>query len=330
MRRRAALGALLVLGAGAPLVRAQRSDTAPRATARIGFLASASEKATTHFRKALLEGLAERGWVEGENLKLAIRYADGKAAQHDPLAQELVAPKPDLIVAPSTPGAVAVRKLTRTIPIVFVVAADPVGEGLAQSLARPGLNATGLTVVGFEIIGKRLELLREALPSIARVAVLHHARDAVSVEALSHADRIARTMGISVEPVAIDAPAGLGAAFAALARARPDAALVLTSPGFYIHRAELAKRMAEVRVPAMYGAQAFASVGGLMAYAPNYVAQFRQAADYVDRILRGADPGELPIRQPTTFEFVVNLRSAKALGLEFPQSILLRADRVIE
>ncbi len=327
-RRRFLVAAGASLAAG--LARSQGKGNAPDRVARIGFLLDGSSAATKHFRAALSEGLRARGWIEGRNLVTEARFADGETARIEPLARELVALAPDVIVAPTTAGAVTARSLTKSIPIVFVLGVDPVGVGLAQNLARPGGNVTGLSIIAADVALKRMEILREALPSIERVAVLHDPGHTPSRIVLPDLDRGAKAMGLTLERIELGLPATFDAAFSALERMRPDAALVLATPAVFIHRREIIGRLAKARVPASYNGRDFAMSGGLMSYAVDFRDNFRRAADYVDRILRGADPGELPIQQPTKFELLVNLKTARALGVEIPRSVLLRADQLIE
>ena len=316
----AGVGALLA----ATCAAAQPSRT------RIGLLASGKRAATTNIHGAFFDALKEKGWVEGENLIVERRYADGVLGRHDALARELVALNPQLIVAPTRPAVVAVRKLTHSIPIVFVTAQDPVGAGFAASLARPGGNATGLSTVNVELGAKRLALLKEAFPATRRVAMLYQPEFDVAKRLAAELEPAAKSIGLKIARVGIGGPATFVAALGMLDATHPDAIFVLESPALYSHRKSLVAQIAERRLPAMYGLQDFAIDGGLMAYSMSFVDQFRRAADYVDKILRGAKPGDLPIQQPTNFELVINMKTAKALGLTLSQSVLLRADRVIE
>ena len=296
--------------------------------ARIGDLNTAARGSDT--RKFLWDALAARGWVEGRNLRIDERYADGDRSRLEPLAAELVALGPDVIVASTQPAAVAAMKATRTIPIVFVIVPEPVESGLVESLARPGKNATGLATMNKELVGKRLELLRELLPKMQRVALLLEVDFDMNRRQAAFAESAAKLLGLDVLRVGIGLPHTFDASFGDLARQHPDAVLVIENPPTFTHRAEIARRMAEVKIPAMYGFQEFSRAGGLISYSVDFRDQFRRAADYVDRILRGARPGDLPIQQPLKFALTVNLAAAKALGISVPQSLLLRADEVIE
>jgi len=281
-------------------------------------------------RRAFFDALRDKGWVEGKNLTVDVRYANGKLEQHDVLARELIALNPQLIFAPTQPGAVAMMRVTRSIPIVFAIVPDPVGSGFAASLARPGGNATGLSTVNLTLGPKRLALLKEAFPAARRVAMLYQAELDVNWRQAEEVEAAAQSLGVEVARIDIGGPATFDAAFRKLDAIHPDAIYVMENPRLHTHRRSLIARIAERRLPAMYGMQVFAVDGGLMAYAMSAPDQFRRAAGYVDRILRGAKPGDLPIEQPTNFDLVVNMKTAQAQGLTVPPSILLRADRVIE
>jgi len=329
-RRRilAAVGALLVAPLSAMAQRQTRDAAQP---ARIGVLMSSSSNATEHFRRALYEGLAESGWTEGRNLVIDIRYADGKPELHEPLARELLALDPEVIVAPVLPGVQAVRKLSATVPVVFVLVGDPVATGLAQSLARPGGRTTGISDLSHNLVEKRLSLLRETVPSGSHFAVLFDSRtDAGAGMGRSIAEKTAKKLGVTLKPIELGGPDTFDAVFDALVRARPNGVLVFATPRTFIHRGEIVRRVNALGIPAMYSLAGFVTAGGLMSYAVDFPELFRLSAAYVDRILRGAAPGELPIRQATKFQFVINLKTARALGISVPQSHLILADRVIE
>ena len=321
-RRRflAGMGALLA----APCVTAQQPH------ARIGFLATGTPASSATNRKAFFDALGEKGWVEGRNLTVEARYADGKLERHETLARELVALKPQLIFAPTEPGAAVLTKLTRSIPIVFAIVPNPVGAGFAKSLASPGGNATGLATVNVELGAKRLALLKEAFPATKRVAMLYQPELELNRRQAEEVEAAAQALDLLVARIGIGGPTTFDAALGALDATHPDAIYVMENPPLHTHRHALIARLAERRLPVIYGMQVFVVDGGLMAYAMSVPDQFRQAADYVDRILRGAKPGDLPIQQPTKFELVINLKTAAAQHLTIPRSILLRADRVIE
>jgi putative ABC transport system substrate-binding protein len=311
---------------------ATQASMAQKKMARVGVLSSAGRPVVGRgdIYGALFDALAKAGWIEGRNLVIDWRFADGSLARHDVLAAELVALNPDVIVASTQPSALAVFKATRTIPIVFAIVQEPVESGLARSLARPGGNATGLASMNKELIAKRLDLVHEVFPRAKRIALLYQPDFDMNVRQAALAETAAQVLGLNVVRVGIGDPQTYDAAFAALARERPDAVLVIENPSLFNRRDEIVRRMQQARLPAMYGLQEFSFVGGLLSYSINFADQFRRAADYVDRILRGAKPGEMPIQQPVKFELTVNLETARSLGMKIPQSVLLRADRVIE
>ncbi len=317
-----------LVGVGALLAAPCASAQPPRA--RIGFLATGTPASSAVNRKAFTDALKEKGWVEGKNLTIEVRYAAGKLQQHDVLARELIALNPQLIFAPTQPGADAMWRLTRTIPIVFAIVPDPVGSGFAASLARPGGNATGLSTVNVTLGPKRLALLKEAFPTVRRVAMLYQAELGMNRDQAAEVEAAAQSIGAEVARIGSAGPATFDAAFGKLDAMQPDAIYVMENPPLHTHRRNLIARIAKRRLPAIYGMQVFAVDGGLMAYAMSVPDQFRRAAGYVDRILRGAKPGDLPIQQPTNFDLVVNMKTARAQGLTVSPSILLRADRVIE
>jgi putative tryptophan/tyrosine transport system substrate-binding protein len=261
------------------------------------------------------------------------RDAEGKYERFPALATELVALKVDLIVVTSTVSGVAVKQATRTIPIVFTWAADPVGSGLVTSLARPGGNITGLSFLAADLVGKRLELLKQAVPGVSRVAALWHPGDYVErmeKDMLTAADHAARALGLQLQVVEARGPEDFDRAFSDMTRARADAVTVQSTNIFFIERTRLVDLAAKNRLPAMYLSREFVDAGGLMSYGPNVADLHRRAATYVDKILKGAKPGDLPVEQPTKFELVINLKTANALGLTVPPAILARADEVIE
>ncbi len=305
--------------------------TAQGRAVRIGVLNSASRPNTGRgYYDFLLKELAGNGWVEGRNMAVDWRYADGDLGRHAELAADLVALKPDLIIAGTQPAAVAAMKATTTIPIVFVQAPEPVESGLAESLARPGRNVTGFASMNNQLVVKRLELLRDVRPNSRRIAVLYQPDFDLNLRQLAQVEQAAKPLGLETLRVHIGLPHSYDAAFAKLVRERPDGVLVIENPSVYTHRADIVRRMAEARLMAVYGLQDFSLAGGLLSYSINFANQYRRTADYVVRILRGAKPSELPIQQPVEFDLTINLKAARALGLTVPPSILLRADRVIE
>jgi putative ABC transport system substrate-binding protein len=300
--------------------------------ARIGYLAL-NLAASPHLTEAFRQGLLDLGYVEGRNLVIEIRDAEGKPERFPALAAELVALKVDVIVAGATPATLAAKQATKTIPIVFASVADPVASGLVTSLARPGGNITGLTNQTAELIGKRLELLKQAVPGVSRVAVLWHPGnlgDRTEKDMLKAADVAARALGGRLQFVEARGPADFERAFSDMTRARAGALTVLPSGMFSSERRRLVDLAAKNRLPAVFPFREFADAGGLMSYGPNQADLLRRAATYVDKILKGAKPGDLPVEQPTKFELVINLKTSKTLGLTIPQSLLGRADQVIE
>jgi ABC-type uncharacterized transport system substrate-binding protein len=310
-----------------PAVRAQPTGK----VYRIGFLTIGSATASPPFIEALRQGLRELGWVEGQNIVIEPRFAEGKFDRLPALAAELVQLKVDVIATGGTAVAVAVRNVTRTVPIVMMGAAGPVELGLVASLARPGGNVTGVAYdVGLQTIDKALELFREALPKARRVAIVWNPVNPAQALVAKSLKGSAGSLGMQVRSFEASGVGQIDAAFAAMARDRVDAVMIVPDAMFGIHRARLAELATRNRLPSMHGYREFVAAGGLMSYGPNLVATHRRAAFYVDKILRGAKPADLPVEQPTTFELVINLKTAKTLGLRMPQSLLARADHVIE
>ena len=299
---------------------------------RIGYVAT-DLRSSAHLREAFLQGLRDLGYVEGRNVVIEYRSAEGKLERLPALAAEVVALKVDVIVAPGTPGALAAKRATGTIPIVFPAASDPVASGLVTSLARPGGNVTGLSNLNTDLVGKCLEQLKQAVPGVSRVAVLWHpdaSGERTDKDILKRAEVAARALGVRLQFVEARGPADFDRAFSDMTRARAGALTVLPSVMFINERRRLVDLAAKNRLPAVYNARDFVDAGGLMAYGPNFADMFRRAATYVDKILKGAKPGDLPVEQPTKFELVINLKTAKVLGLTIPPSVLARADHVIE
>jgi putative ABC transport system substrate-binding protein len=289
--------------------------------------------ASPHTHEAFRQGLRDLGYVEGRNVVIEDRDAEGKFERLPALAAELVALKVDVIVAPNTAAALAAQQATKTIPIVFAVAADPVTSGLVTSLARPGGNVTGSSILAPELVGKRLELLTQAVPGVSRVAVLWQpggAGEGTEKDMLKGAEVAASALGVRLQFVEARGPADVDRAFSEMTRARAGALTVLPSAMFGSQRRRLVDLAAKNRLPAVYTSREFVDAGGLMAFGPNQADLYRGAATYVDKILKGAKPGDLPVEQPTTFELVINLKAAKAVGLTIPQSVLARADHIVE
>jgi len=298
---------------------------------RIGYLAPGSATVSQLPVEAFREGLRELGLVEGQNIVIDYRFAEGRFDRLPELAAELVRLRVDVIMAGPTPPAMAAKKATGTIPIVMAGVGDPVELGLIASLARPGGNVTGLSFsVGMDIFGKGLELLREAVPKFRRVAILSNPANPSQALAITNVKAAAGSLGVQLQLLEAREPNQFDGAFAAMAKERVDALLVVADGMFMLHRTRLADLAAKSRVPSMHGVRENVEAGGLMSYGPSTVAAWRRAAFFVDRILKGAKPADLPVEQPTKFELVVNLKTAKALGLLIPPVLLARADEVIE
>jgi putative ABC transport system substrate-binding protein len=329
MQRRAFIGGFASALAVAPLtIGAQPTGK----VYRIGYLSIGSTSMYTRPLEAFREGLRELGWVEGRNVYIEYRFAEGHADRLPALADELVGLKVDIIVASPTPSAQAARDATRTIPIVGLSLTEPVAIGLVPSLARPGGNITGLTYgVDTEIFGKQLQLLKETIPNLRRVAVLSHPASGgpsfpLRMESVR---RAARSLDLPLQILEVREPGDFEAAFAAMVKERADALLLSGDAMFFVHRVRLAELALKNRLPSMSTQWQWVDAGGLIAYAPSFPDQWRRAATYVDKILRGAKPADLPIEQPAKFELVINLKTAKSLGLTIPQPLLARADEVI-
>ena len=298
----------------------------------LGFVSFAQREATLQasWYQAFHEGLRELGWAPGSNISIEYRFADNDSGQLAALAHELVRLKPDAIFVPTRPALPAVKDATATIPIVFVSLGDPIAEGWVASLARPGANLTGVAGLSPDLAGKRLELLRELVPSLVNVAVLWNPANRAEEVAVKATETAAHSLGMSVVVEHAGNPSQFDRAFSAIARSGAKAVVVLPDPMFLARRQQLIELTNRSRLPAIYMETGFVAAGGLISYGPNLAELFSRAAAYVDKILKGAKPGDLPVEQPTKFELFVNLRTAQALGLTVPTSILLRADEVIE
>jgi putative ABC transport system substrate-binding protein len=295
---------------------------------RIGYLSYSSRASNPHLIEAVRQGLRELGWVEGQNITIDSRFAEGRSDAVSDLAAELVRLKVDIIVGTSTQATLAAKNATKTIPIVMANAGDPVGLGLIASLARPGGNITGMTQV--DRYGKELELLKEIAPDVRRVAVLSNPANASHQPAIREVNVAARSLGVQLQLLEARGPNEFDGAFAAMSNERAGALLVLQDSVFQRHRARVAGLAAKNRLPAMYGVSEYVKAGGLISYGPNLPDVFRHSATFVDKILRGANPADLPVQQPTKFELTINLKAAKALGLTIPPAVLARADEIIQ
>jgi putative ABC transport system substrate-binding protein len=296
---------------------------------RIGWLSPPSEATGVSELDALRHGLQELNYVDGRNIRIEARWADGDSARLPELARALVQLDVDVICTAGTPATLAAKQATTKIPIVFGRAAFPDRTGLITSLARPGGNLTGVTFIGPEY-GKRLELLREVAPKISRVTLLYNDKNAASVLAMEETQQWAQSLRVALEPLGLHDRPSLETAFAAMRRRRPDALMTTADPLVASYRRFIVDFANGQRLISMYGDREYVRDGGLMFYGTSTTEMWRQAAVYVDRILRGAKPGELPVGQPTKFELLINMKTAKALGLTIPQSVLQRADQVIE
>jgi len=329
MIRGVALVAVLAVSLlAAPLAAdAQQAGKMPR----IGWLGVESPSDRPALLDAFRQRLGELGWVEGQSIVIDYRYAEGRIDRLPDLAAELVRLKVDLIVSFGTQGVTAAKNATKTIPIVMIAVRDPVGTGLIASLAHPGGNVTGGSgTAGLEMFAKQLELLKETVPKIGRVAILSNPANAYHRLAIREVNVAARSLGVQLQLLEARGPNEFDGAFAAMAKERVRALLVLSDVMLNAHRTRLADLAARSRLPAAYSVRESVEAGGLMSYGPSFLDLFRRAATYVDKILKGAKPAELPVELPTKFELVINMKTAKALGLTIPQSVLLRADHVIE
>jgi len=301
----------------------------PKKVPRIGFLGGASASFYAARTNAFRQGLNELGYTEGKNIDIEYRYAEGKFDRLPDLAAELVGLKVDVIVAAPTPSVLAAKKASATTPIVFASVVDPVASGLVASLARPGGNITGLTILGPELSGKRLELLKEVLPNVTRVAALWNSANPAQELVWKEMQAAAQQLHLQLQSLEVRSANDFDIAFKAALRERAQALIPSGEPLINTQLKRIVEFAAKNRLPAMYAGPEAVDAGGLMSYAPNYTDHYRRAAVYVDKILKGAKPADLPVEQPTKFEFAINLKTAKQIGLTIPPNVLLRADKVI-
>jgi putative tryptophan/tyrosine transport system substrate-binding protein len=325
MRRREFV-TLLVGAAALPLAAHAQQ---PGRLRTIAFLGPNTHSAASEWVAALVKRLRELGWTEGRTITIEYRWAEGREERFAEIAAELVRLKADVIVTSGTQAVMASKNATSVIPIVFATAGDPVGTGLVGSLARPAGNVTGLATLANELVGKRLELLREIVPGLRRVAIMGNVANPYMTLELGEVQAAARTLGLETITLEIRRAQDLAPAFEAL-KSRADALYVCTDALTNTHRIRINIAALGERLPTMHGSRDFVEAGGLMSYGPNFPDMFRRTADYVDKILRGAKPGGLPVEQPTKFDLVVNLTTAKALRLDVPATLLTRTDEVIE
>ncbi len=330
MNRRAFITLIGAAAATWPLAARAQQKSMPV----IGFLGFGPPDPGAPDVAAFRQRLRELGYIEDRNILIEYRWAEGKPERFPDLAAELVAVKVDVIVtAGGTLAALAAKRATTTLPIVFAVVGDPVAEGLVTSLARPGSNVTGLSNVTTDLVGKWMELLKQAVPGLSRVAVLlkpDSMPESAKEVGLKEADVSARVLGVQLQVVEARGPEDFDRAFSDMSEARAGALVVLVTPAFFNARQRLVDLAAKNRLPTVFTSRVFVDAGGLMSYGPSTPDMFRRAATYVDKILRGAKSADLPVEQPTKYELVINLKTAKALGLTVPPSILARADEVIE
>ena len=326
MNRRGFLSGIALGLLAAPLV----AEAQPAGKVyRIGFLFWGAPGPSAEL-DAFRQGLRELGYIEGQNVAIDVRFAGGQVERLPELAAELVHLKPDVIVTPATPPSLSAKQATKTIPIIFAGIADPVGAGLITNFARPGGNITGVASISAELSGKRLGLLKEVTPKASRVAVLYNPADRANVLVLKQLQEGAPALALTLQAREVRGPGEFDSAFVAMTRARAHALFGVPGVLTLEHKNTLVDLAAKYRIPAMWGHRQFVEVGGLISYAVNFYDQVERAATYVDKIFKGANPGDLPVEQPTKFELVINLKTAKALGLTIPPSLLQRADQVIE
>jgi putative ABC transport system substrate-binding protein len=297
---------------------------------RVGFMGNSTAALEANLVGAFRDGLHERGYEESRNVVIEYRWADGNYERFPALVAELIAAKVDVIVTAGTPAALAVKKVTTTVPLVMIAVGDPVGTGLVPSLARPGGNLTGLSSIAPDLEGKRLDLLREVVPTLSHVAVFFNSLNPFHVASMRQAQAAAQALGIKLQEHDIRKSEDLDGAFAAIRKTRPDALLILADRVFLHNRQRMMDFTEEQRLPNVNAYTELVEAGGLMSYGPSYEDMHKRAAIYVEKILKGAKPAELPIEQPSKFTFIINLKAAKTLGIIVPPQLLTLADKVIE
>jgi putative ABC transport system substrate-binding protein len=332
LSRRAFISSVAALAAGSAIAVVPHGAHAqqPVPPRRIGVLLGGGFSAETKEAQQFRQGLLDAGYAEGRDMVIEWRSASGDYDRVPELATDLIQRKVEVIVVTTTIAAQAVKRATSTIPIVMALVADPVGSGVVASLAHPGGNVTGLSMMMSELTAKRLQLLKEAIPRLTRVAVLWDPDTPFHPKAVEDLKAAAPSLGIELSFVSARTPEEFGPAFSAVSRAHAQALYVLDTPLFFTHRTTLLKLASKARLPAIYSYSRWADEGELMSYGANSGDLFRRSAGYVDKILKGAKPGDLPIEQPTKFEFVVNLKTARTIGITIPKSVLARADEVIQ
>jgi putative ABC transport system substrate-binding protein len=322
------IGLLVILALSIPLTPLTTAAQPSAKVPRIGYLFPGPRGFGLSI-EAFQRGLRELNYVEGQNIAIEYRFAEGKPEQLPELAAELVRMRVDVIVADGTQAALAAKQATIMIPIVMRGVADPVQSRLVDSLARPGGNITGATTLAADLSGKRLELLKEIVPNLSRVAVLWNGRSSAMALRVQAAEVAAKALGVTLQSVGVQGPDDFDRAFAVMTQERPDALLVVTDTLIFVQRSHILDFAATNRLPALYEMRDFVGEGGLMTYGPSFIDLQGRAATYVDKILRGTKPADLPVEQPMRFELVINLKTAKALGITVPPSLLVLADEVI-
>ena len=326
MNRRAIITLLSGVAAWPLVARAQQADKVPT----IGFLGQSTRSAGSEWVAAFVQRLRELGWNEGRTIAIRYRWGEGREEHFAEAAAEFVRRKVDVIVVSGTPAVIASKQATSTIPIVFATAGDPVGNHLVASLARPGGNVTGLSVQSSDLAGKRIELLREVVPGLRRLAILGNIDNPFTVLELNEVQAAAGTLGLEVVTIEIRRTQDIVPGFDAIKKGRSEALYVCVDGLISTNRVPINILAVGARLPTMHGGREYVEGGGLMSYGANYPDLFRRSADYVDKILHSAKPGDIPVEQPTKFDLIVNLITAKALGLEIPTTVLARANEVIE
>jgi putative ABC transport system substrate-binding protein len=327
MNRRTFLSVLVSATVVPPLIaEAQQSGKVPR----IGFLGNSTAALEANLIGPFREGLHDHGYVEGRNLVVEYRWAEGEYGRFPALIAELLALKVAVIVTAGTPAALAVKKATRSVPLVMIAVGDPVGTGIVPSLSQPGGNITGVTSIAPEMEGKRLELLREVVPSVSSIAVLWNAANPIQVIQEKQVRASAHVLKMKVLSRPVHTKEEIDEALGTIVRERPDALLVLADRLLLHHRAYLMDFAIHQRLPGVHAYRELIEAGGLMSYGPSYEDMHRRAAYFIDRVLKGANPGDLPVERPSKYDLVINLKTAKALGVTIPQSVLLRATEVIQ
>ena len=327
MRRRQFITLLGGAAATWPLAaRAQKPAKIPR----IGFLGNSTATMEANLIGPLRDGLRELGYEEGRNVIIEFRWADGKYDQFPALVAELLAAKVDVIITAGTPATLAIKKATSTVPLVFIAVGDPVGTGVVPNLGRPGGNITGLSSIAPDLEGKRLELLREVVPKLSHVAFFLNPANAFHTASMRQARVAAQSLGIKLQPMEVNKSEQLDGAFASIVKEKPDALLILADRVFLHNRKRMMEFAIQQRLPSVNAYRELVEAGGLISYGPSYEDMHRRAAVYVDKILKGTKPADLPIEQPTKFTLLINLKTAKTLGLTVPPTLVARADELIE